>query len=52
MKSEEAKHIIIKRDGNEWCAHWSDFINVQESICGFGSTPKEALRVFWLYVKG
>jgi hypothetical protein len=50
MENKEEKYIIIKRDGNEWCAHWSDFVNVQESICAFGSTPQNALQVFWLYV--
>jgi hypothetical protein len=37
------KDIIIKKDGNEWCAHRSDFTNIQESMCGFGSTERKSL---------
>ena len=29
-------------DGNAWCAVQPDFINIQESPCGFGSTPEAA----------
>lgn len=35
---------IIELDGNEWCATDSNFINLQESIAGFGKTPLEALK--------
>lgn len=35
--------IIIEMDGNAWCAHRDDFINLQESISGWGDTPEEAL---------
>lgn len=33
----------IYLDGNMWCAVDSDFINLQESNAGFGTTPVEAL---------
>lgn len=33
----------IKMDGNQWCATWPDFINLQESPAGFGDTPAEAI---------
>lgn len=29
-------------DGDSWCAVFDDFINLQESIAGFGITPEEA----------
>jgi hypothetical protein len=37
------KDIIIKLDGNQWCAHRGDFINLQESTAAFGSDPIEAV---------
>jgi len=40
------KVVILKRDGAAWCAHADDFINVQESVCGFGKTQQEALVDF------
>lgn len=30
-------------DGNAWCAVFKDFVNMQESQAGFGSTALEAL---------
>lgn len=35
--------ITLIMDGNAWCAHRSDFINLQESPAGFGETCLEAL---------
>ena len=29
-------------DGNMWCAVMPDFVNLQESPAGFGTTPEEA----------
>ncbi len=34
--------ILYELDGNAWCAHYSDFTNLMESPCGFGSTKEEA----------
>lgn len=34
--------LIIKRDGDEWMAAFKDFINIQESQCGFGPMALEA----------
>ena len=31
------------RDGDMWCATFYDFVNIQESQCGFGKTCLEAL---------
>lgn len=40
-----ADHVgaILERDGNAWCAHRENFINLQESPAGFGDTCLEAL---------
>ena len=35
--------IQVKKDGDQWCATQSDFINLQESPAGFGNSPKEAV---------
>lgn len=36
-------NILVKKDGNAWCAHYDDFINLQESVAAFGMTPQEAV---------
>lgn len=36
-------NILVEKDGNAWCAHYDDFINLMESPCEFGSTPQEAI---------
>lgn len=33
----------LSRDGDQWCATFGDFVNIQESQCGFGKTCLEAL---------
>lgn len=40
-----AKHIgaKLKMDGNQWCATGKNFVNLQESPAGFGTTALEAL---------
>lgn len=38
------KTIKIQKDGNMWCAFREDFINIQESLIGYGSTEVKALR--------
>lgn len=35
--------INVIKDGNAWCAHFDDFINLQESIAAFGDTPQQAV---------
>lgn len=35
--------IVLKMDGTAHCAHRSDFTNLQESPCGFGSSYLEAM---------
>lgn len=32
----------VFKDGSAWCAVLPDFVNTQESPCGFGDTPEEA----------
>lgn len=39
--------IIIKKDGDMWCAHSKDFINLQESDAGFGQYPHEAVQEYF-----
>lgn len=41
-------NIRVMKDGNAWCAHYSDFIDLQESKAAFGSTPQEAVDNFRL----
>lgn len=36
--------VKVFADGDKWCAVYSDFVNVQESPCGFGDSPEEARR--------
>ena len=35
----------VFRDGNMWCATGAGFVNLQESLAGFGETPVDALGV-------
>lgn len=37
-------NILVKKDGNAWCAHYDDFINLQESVAAYGDTPQEAVN--------
>lgn len=36
--------IDVKPDGDAWCATREGFINLQESLAGFGSTPRDAVQ--------
>jgi hypothetical protein len=36
-------NINVVKDGNAWCAHFDDFINLQESIAAYGDTPQQAV---------
>lgn len=35
--------IQVRKDGSLWCAFGEDFINLQESDAGFGTTPDQAV---------
>jgi hypothetical protein len=35
--------VLFILDGNQWCAHYEDFENLQLSPAGFGDTPDLAL---------
>ncbi len=37
-------NILIDKDGQMWCAHYDDFINLQESVAAFGETPDDAVK--------
>ena len=50
-----APHVIhntkIFKDGNKYCCLLGD--NIQEGICGFGDSPKEACDDFdYIWIKG
>lgn len=36
------KALCLFKDGNQWCATYADFTNLQESPAGFGGTWEEA----------
>ena len=36
--------IIYEQDGNMICAHYTDFTNPMENLCGFGKTKEIALE--------
>lgn len=36
--------VNVMKDGNKWFAHGVEFINLQESISGWGKTPREAVE--------
>lgn len=37
-------NIVFGLDGNQYTAHFDEFLNLQESPCGFGDTPEEAVK--------
>jgi len=37
-------NVNIQRDGDSWMASFDDFVNLQESVAGFGATPDEAVK--------
>lgn len=41
--SQETRSYNVARDGAAWCATAQDFINLQESLAGFGDSPVAAL---------
>lgn len=43
QKFAEHINIVIDKDGDEWCAHFKNFANIQESLVGFGETALEAI---------
>lgn len=36
-------NILVKKDGDSWCAYFDDFINLHESKVAFGQTPSLAV---------
>lgn len=40
-------NYVIELDGDKWCAHYSNFTNLQDSSeYAFGDTPQQALQNF------
>lgn len=42
-KYAEVVGVTIELDGNAWCAHANNFVDLQESPAGFGDTKLEAM---------
>lgn len=42
-KFAEVVGITIERDGNSWCAHKNDFIDLQSSPAGYGESKLESM---------
>ena len=42
--SYEPRDISLEMDGNAWCAKRSSFVNLQESLAGFGASRLEAAK--------
>lgn len=40
---DEGEQVKFDMDGTKWCAHRASFVNLQESLAGFGDTPMMAL---------
>lgn len=40
----EPGDITVELDGNAWCAKRHDFVNLQESLAGFGDTQVDAVK--------
>jgi hypothetical protein len=38
------ENIQVFKDGDAWCAVYDDFINLQESVAGFGNNPDDAVN--------
>ena len=43
---DDYMNIIIKKDGDCWCAHDVSFVDLQVSPAGFGDTPERALSEY------
>lgn len=43
MKRLNGHKVVIEVDGNAFCAHGEDFINLQESPAGFGYDLEKAV---------
>lgn len=43
VEDEEETPVIYEEDGDQWCAKREDFVDLQQSLAGFGNTKEEAL---------
>jgi hypothetical protein len=41
--SDTPEDVVVELDGNEWCAHFTNFINLQESPAEFSKDKDEAI---------
>ena len=45
-KGEHKEEICVRQDGEDWIAHRvHGFTNIQESLCGYGDNPMDAVFV-------
>jgi hypothetical protein len=42
--SAESEKPHVVKDGDSWCAHWSDFVDLQSSESAFGDTAEQAVK--------
>jgi len=40
----ELYKVILKTDGDQWCAHLHNFEDLQEDIAGFGDSRWQAVK--------
>lgn len=43
MSEVNLDDFVFEMDGNMWCAHRPDFVDLQQSVAGFGATKLDAL---------
>jgi hypothetical protein len=51
MKFLQTNKVVLSCDGDQFCVHGLDFINLVESVAGFGDTPHEALEDYLTRVR-
>jgi len=44
------ERLVLEVDGDMFCCHRPNFINLQESPAGFGKTPEAAVQDFLTYL--
>lgn len=48
IRFADRQRIVLRRDGNAWMAAERKFRNIQESFCGFGPTPLDAMATLYV----
>ena len=42
-----SESLVMYLDGNKWCCCRGNFVNLQESLAGFGETKEAAISDLW-----